>query len=57
MSSPRRLQAGYLMEAPLVMAGAGILVAMFLPKQSGIPGKVLLVAAAVVWIAGLYSCW
>ena len=43
MSSPRRLQAGYLMESPLVMADAGILVAMFLLKLPGIPGKVPLV--------------
>lgn len=47
-------QSGYLLEIPLFMMLAGILLAIFLPLLPKIMAKILLLLGALVWIAGSF---
>lgn len=50
----KRVQSGYLLEVPLTMFAAGMLLALLLPLLPEMWGKVLFVAVALVMIWGSY---
>lgn len=52
--SPMRLQSGYMIEIPLLMLAAGIMLAIALPRVSLVLAKVLMSMGTLVWIGGLY---
>ncbi len=52
--SSQHHQVGYLLEVPLIMAVAGIGLAVLLPMVPVLVGKVLLVGGAAIYIACFY---
>src|SRR5687767_6192196 len=50
----KRLQSGYMLEIPLIMAAVAVVLAIALPRMPLVLGKVLLVVGTLVWIGGLY---
>ena len=50
----RYSQAGYLVEIPIIVMAVGVALAVLLPVLPKTAGKVLVAAAAVVIIFGLY---
>jgi len=47
-------ESGYLMEIPLLLAAVGALLVILLPMVPAFVGKVLVVIAALIGLAGLY---
>jgi hypothetical protein len=50
----RRRESGYLMEIPLLLAAVGALLVIVLPMVPAFVGKVLIIIAALIGLAGLY---
>lgn len=51
---PGHAQSGYMMEVPLIMLAAGVVLAIALPRVPPAPGKALMVVGTLIWIGGLY---
>lgn len=47
-------QRGFLLEVPLLMTVAAVVVALLFPRLSGWQANSVLVIAAGIWLAGLY---
>lgn len=46
----RQNQLGYLMEVPLIAMATAVLLAVLLPKLDGIPGKIVAILGAMVFL-------
>lgn len=47
-------QSGYMMEVPLLMLAAGIVLAIALPHAPSVLGRILVAVGTLIWIGGLY---
>ena len=54
MMTSRRVQSGYMIEIPLILAAVTMLLVIVVPLLPVVFGKALVVVGAVVWIGGLY---
>jgi hypothetical protein len=50
----RHSQSGYMLEIPVIMFAAAILLALALPRLPAVFAKILVVVVTLVWIGGLY---